>query len=66
MGLSFKDSLDKVKENNNARMMNNDISPMSLDSDDVPVYDDKWHISWENRYVPPFLLKNGRYDCFNM
>lgn len=39
MGLSFKDSLNKVKENNNARMINNNISPMSLD-DDVPAYDD--------------------------
>ncbi len=39
MGLSFKDSLNKAKENNNARMMDNNISPMSLD-DDVPVYDD--------------------------
>lgn len=39
MGLSFKDSLNKAKENNNARMMNNNISPMSL-GDDMPVYDD--------------------------
>nr|DAZ82168.1 MAG TPA: hypothetical protein [Caudoviricetes sp.] len=39
MGLSFKDSLNKVKENNNARMINNNISPMSLD-DDVSAYDD--------------------------
>lgn len=39
MGLSFKDSLNKVKENNNARMINNNISPMSLD-DDVTAYDD--------------------------
>lgn len=39
MGLSFKDSLNKAKENNNARMMNNNISLMSLD-DDMPVYDD--------------------------
>ena len=29
MGLSFKDSLNKVKENNNARMINNNISPMN-------------------------------------
>ena len=39
MGLSFKDSLNKVKENNNARMINNNISPVPLD-DDVPAYDD--------------------------
>lgn len=39
MGLSFKDSLNKAKENNNARMMSNNISLTSLD-DDMLVYDD--------------------------
>ena len=39
MGLSFKDSLNKVKENNNARMINDNISPMFLD-DDASEYDD--------------------------